>query len=361
MNKLRRLYDWLYIRTEVVLHAWSARRSARKYAKHMTENPRVAEEYHTSIRAYWKQFGLPAPRRYWFRLLCNDQNPFHPGYIPDDRWFRDVVPHYNNLLFAKALQDKCLHSVLFPEMKRPETVVKNIAGVFYTDDLTLLTREQAAARCHNVGRVIVKPSVGSGQGHGIRFFDTDTLTDDDLFEIFGKYGKDFIIQKKMPQHPTLAAPNPNSLNTVRVITFLHDDKVQVLTAILRVGGGGNEVDNTSQGGYKASIRPDGHLHPVGMSKIGGWWAYTDHYPGGLRFEDVVIPSWERIVETVTAAAAKMAHFKIIGWDIAVDPEGEPVLIEFNVIPAQGHGTSGPLFGDMTETVLAEVYGRKKGT
>lgn len=358
-SKLRGLCDHLYIRAETFANAYAKRKEGRKNAKYMTENPLVAENWDRVIRPYWRQYGLRPPRRFWYRLYCNDVNPFHPGYIPDDRFTRDVIPHYNNLIFAKALQDKCLHSVLFPDIKRPVTLAKNIAGVFYDDELNLLTREQAADRCRNQGRILVKPSVGSGGGDNIRFYDSDALTEDDIDGIFRSYKQNFIVQKKMEQHPVLAALNPNSLNTVRLITFLHDNEVRVLTAILRVGGGSNEVDNTSQGGYKASVHPDGRLHRLGMTKIGGHWKYVDAYPNGVRFEDVVIPSYARICETVCAHAAKMSHFKILGWDIGVDPDGEPTLIEYNVIPAQGHGTDGPLFGDLTDTVLAEVYGRKK--
>jgi len=358
MSKLRDLCDRLYIRAETTANAYAKWKAGRRNAKYMTENPLVAKNWNTVIRPYWKQFGLRPPRRFWYRMYCNDVNPFDPGYIPDDRFTRDVIPHYNNLIFAKALQDKCLHSVLFPDMNRPVTLVKNIAGVFYDDALNLLTKEEACGRCRNHGRILVKPSVGSGGGANIRFYDSDTLTDDDILAIFRSYKQNYIVQEKMEQHPALAALNPNSLNTVRLITFLHDNEVRILTAILRVGGGSNEVDNTSQGGYKSSVHPDGRLHKLGMTRLGGHWEYVETYPNGLRFEDVVIPSYDRICETVCAHAAKMSHFKIIGWDIAVDPNGEPTLIEYNVIPAQGHGTDGLLFGDLTETVLAEVYGRK---
>lgn len=357
-SKFRPLYDKLYIGVEVLLLGLGASRSGRKNAKFMPANPRVEPEYKTTIRSYWKQFKTSAPKKYWFKLLCNEANEFSPKYIPDDKWFRDIVPHYNNLIFAKALQDKCLHNVLFPDMKRPETVVKRIAGVFYDDALNLLSREEAAARCRSVGRILIKPSVGSGQGNGIEFFTSEELTESDINAIFDKYGRDFIVQKKMSQHPVLASLNANSLNTIRVITFLHKDKVHILTSILRVGGGDNEVDNTSQGGYKCTINPDGRLQKLGLSKIGGYWAYTESYPNGIRFEDVVIPSFDKIKDIVCTHAAKMSHFPIIGWDIAVDPDGDPVLVEFNVIPAQGHGTDGPLFGDLTDEVLEEVYGRR---
>ncbi len=359
-SKLRPLYDRLYIRGECLFNTVKYRRLGKKNAKTMPPNPRVETDYDSVIRPYWQQFRVAVPKKFWFRLLCNEANEFSPKYIPDDLWFRDIIPYYNNLIFAKALQDKCLHNLFFPDMKRPETVVKRMAGVFYDDGLNLITEAEAVARCRGVGRVVVKPSVDSGQGNGIRFFDTDAITDEEIRAVFRDYGNNFIMQKKMAQHPALAALNPKSLNTVRVITFLHDDQVHILTSLLRVGGGDNEVDNTSQGGYKCTIGPDGRLHELGLSKIGGYWKYMPAYPNGIKFRDVVIPAYDRILETVSAHAAGMSHFRIIGWDIAVDPEGEPVLIEYNVIPAQGQGTDGPLFGELTDEVLTEVYGKRTG-
>ena len=357
-SNLRVLYDKLYIGVEARLLAFQETRLSKKLAATVAKNPRLDAEYKKTILPYWKQFKVAPPKKFWFRLYCNEARPFSPKYIPDNLWFRDIVPHYNNLIFAKALQDKCLHNVLFPDIKRPVTLVKRIAGVYYDDALNLLTEDEAVARCQNTGRILIKPSVGSGQGHGIRFFDSGSLSPAEIREIFLSCGENFVVQEKMGQHETLAKLNPNSLNTVRLVTFLHKNKVHILTAILRVGGGSNEVDNTSQGGYKSTVEPDGRLSRLGTTKINGKWEYVDAYPSGIRFEDVVIPSYDRIKETVCSHAAKMSHFKIIGWDIGVDPQGDPVLVEYNVIPAQGHGSGGPLFGDLTDEVLEEVYGRR---
>ena len=354
-SKLRPLYDKLYIAVETWLLAIGARREARQDVKGVGPNPRVEAEYASVIRPYWRQFRTRPPKKYWFTLLAHPNRPFDPRYIPDDMWFDRIIPHYNNLSFAKALQDKCLHNVLFPDMRRPVTVVKRIAGVYYDDGLSLLTEDEAAARCRGRGRILVKPSVGSGQGHSIRFYDSASLSDGDVRDIFRQYGDNFIVQEKMDQHPDLARLNPGSLNTVRLITFLHGGQVHLLAAILRVGGSSSEVDNTSQGGYKAAIGPGGRLDTLGMDHH---FHFSDHYENGIPFGSVTVPSYDRVVESVCAHAAKMSHFKIIGWDMAVAPDGEPVLVEYNVIPAQAHAANGPIFGDLTDTVLTEVFGRR---
>jgi hypothetical protein len=52
------------------------------------------------------------------------------------------------------------------------------------------------------------------------------------------------------------------------------------------------------------------------------------------------------------------HFKLVSWDIAIDDTNEAVLIEANM--RKGgidiiQFNSGPIFGDLTERVLDEVF------
>lgn len=58
---------------------------------------------------------------------------------------------------------------------------------------------------------------------------------------------------------------------------------------------------------------------------------------------------------------KLAHFKLIAWDFATDKDGNPVLIEYNLrfqVINFLEMNNGPLFGDLTDEVLKEVFGRK---
>lgn len=359
MNKLRALYDKLYVDIDMlylaVKNAWGTRKRARAAAP----KPNFEEDFKRKVLPYWRQFNAPRPKKFWYKTYGPADEPADPRYIPYNVWTRRILPHFNTLLFAQALQDKCLHNLLVPDLKRPDTVVKRIAGVFYDDGLALLTREQAVARCQSAGRILIKPSVCSGGGANIRFYDGGKLSAGDVEDIFRQYGPNFIIQEKLIQHEAVAALNPHSLNTLRITTFLFKNEVHVLSVILRVGGGENEVDNVSRGGYQCTVLPGGQLDRYAITKLGGEWKSVEVSGSGVRFQDVVIPAYDHILRSVCGAAAKMSHFKIIGWDIGVSPEGDPVLIEYNVIPDQSQGTCGPAFGDLTDEVLEDVFGRRK--
>ena len=65
---------------------------------------------------------------------------------------------------------------------------------------------------------------------------------------------------------------------------------------------------------------------------------------------------------VVAAATRLAHFKIIAWDIAVTENKKPILVEYNVantIPDINQMYSKPFFGDLTDDILKEVFLNKK--
>ncbi len=355
-SKLRPLYDRIYMGIDTCLLAFEANNDGRARAKKLKKNPSLDKEYRSVVLPYWKAFGIK-PKKHWFRIYCDRAEHIAPEYIPDDIWFHKIIPHFNTLLFAQALQDKNQHGLLVPGVKRPKTIVKNIAGVFYDDDYTLLTEDEAVSRCLNAGRFLVKPAVGSGKGHDIRFYNGSDLDAAAVKALFAKYGnRNFMIQEKMKQHKEMARLHEKSLNTIRIVTFLYKNEVHILSMILRVGSGGSEIDNVSQGGYACKVNMDGSLDPLAVNRRGQW---VDRHSDGTVFAEVKIPCFDKLIHTVKDAAAKIAHFKILGWDFAIDEEGDPVFIEYNVIPGQNQKTWGPTFGSMSKEVLNDVFIQSK--
>ena len=176
-----------------------------------------------------------------------------------------------------------------------------------------------------------------------------------MLQEFDAFGCNFLAQEVMEQHPVLRKLNDSSLNTVRIVSFLFEGEVYVLSSILRMGGSGARVDNIGAGGHSCAIGPDGRLSKLAVNRKSEW---VEDNGKGTRFEDVVVPSYDKAVELVKRLHRRLAHFKIIGWDIGIDKEGEPVLIEFNTNPGQNQYSCGPTFGDLTDRVLEDVFIKK---
>lgn len=316
----------------------------------------------TKIRPYWKRY-VSHPQKSVHKYLYELNGSTDPRYIPHCIFFGNILPYFDEPMYVRQMVDKNLHTLLFPSIKRPETVFKHIKNSFLNDDFTPITKEEAYERLHQEGDYIIKPTRDTGMGADVRFFHAP-LTDEQIDELLSLYERktDYIIQRAVRQHKDLARFNESSLNTIRLVTLVFHDKTYILSTILRVGGKGSHVDNVSKGGYQCTLRPDGdgRLEPLAWTHRDGQGKLVETNDEGLRFGDCIVPNFDKIRNTVIDLATRMPHLKLIGWDIALDEEGEPVLIEFNCQIGQNQATCGPTFADLTEDVLTEVFLSSRG-
>ena len=357
MSKLRDRYDKLYVDFSLWFAARQHIRDFSKLQKQAEPIEHFGKKYREIVVPYWKKYRV-SPGKRWYRVYWDANQSESPRFIPNDLWLTKILPHFNTVLYSKgALQDKCLHSVFLPDIKRPETVVKNVAGVFYTDDLESIGEEEAVRRIKGCGDQIIKPSVGTSQGHGISFIDGETRSEEEIREILKSYKRNYIVQKVLKQHETMRMLNEASVNTVRVISFFYKGEIRFLSSILRIGGKKSRIDNVSQGGYQCTINPDGTLQKMAYAYRDGIARLVDRTDDGVVFDGITVPGYEEILKEIRNHAVKMGHFKILGWDFAVDEDGRPVFIEYNTLPGQNQMTCGPTFGDLTDEVLNEVFGK----
>ena len=354
-SNLRKRWDDLYEWVEQTYRGYEYRKKAHVRSKKMHGGYNCVKEYRETVVPYWKQFGLK-PDILWYKLYSAESKIVDPRYIPDDMWFEKILPYFSNTQFRRAGEDKCMHGIWFPDVRRPYTVAANVAGVYYDDQYRIITEEEAAKRCVEFGRFLIKPSIDSGEARLIRFYDKEEgLTVEKMRKEFASFGANFLAQEAVVQHPDLARLNQSSLNTIRIVSFLFQGQVHILSSILRIGGSGSRVDNIGAGGYSCAIDPAGKLVKRAVNRKSEWVESTQD---GIRFENYQVPSYDRAVETVKKLHKRLAHFKIIGWDIAVGEDGEPILIEFNSNPGQNQYSCGPTFGDLTDQVLEDVFVKK---
>lgn len=164
-----------------------------------------------------------------------------------------------------------------------------------------------------------------------------------------------IFQEPIQQHKILSDIHKESVNSLRIMTLQLNNKIHYLQGVLRMGVGNSKVDNAMSGGIYCGINLDGSLKNKAFDLYGK--EFSKH-PQGYVFKDTVIPGYEKAVEMVKKEAEKMAHFRMISWDVAIDKDAEPVLIEANLQMGDIdilQPVNGPLFGDLTEDVLKEVF------
>ena len=181
------------------------------------------------------------------------------------------------------------------------------------------TPEQLRGLIARSPRFVIK-EIDATQGKGVRFYDSDKLDVDALLsEIAGKnlLMEAFIRQ----QHPALAALNPATVNTVRVVTARHNGQVMILSSFLRVGGAGQEVDNFHHGGVVYHLDIDGGFVILpGKDELGAH-TYVRHPTTGHIMPGFQVPFWDMIIDRCREAAMRPSHVGLVGWDVAVLPDG----------------------------------------
>lgn len=357
-GKLQVFYDNFYYRFERWYNFHTLRlQTWRKYLG-VKFGQEFYDAYHNDIAPYWAQYGVKA-KVYMVKYIYSLSHDLDHRYVPNDIWNRYVVPHFNDQRFSRLLADKNLNSVLLPDIKRPRTLFKAMSGGFCLDDFTPISREQALRLCATPGRWLVKPTLNSFGGLDVRFFD-GTGDAAAMAELLGRYrGTDYIVQQAIVQHPDMAALNATSVNTLRVVSLVFQQQVYILSRILRVGAPGSVVDNVGAGGRQFNVLPDGTVD-FAVCNVRTPPPGLPDFRQDARFAGFAVPSFDKARDAVLAMAKKLPHLHLVAWDLAIDEAGDVVLLEFNTFsPGQNHSTSGPAFGDMTDQVLAEVFGKKK--
>lgn len=215
-----------------------------------------------------------------------------------------------------------------------------------------ISEDEALRRCVANGRVILKPSVDAMAGQGIEIWQEGRDDIKRLRQLIART-PNLVVQDFIRQHPFLSAFTDSCVNTMRIVTLLWEGEVKVTTAVLIMGGPKAKTNHLHGGGIVCGILPDGQLRHTAFD--GQLNEYKVH-PNGIRFADVRIPNYDKCIDLVKRLAPRMAGVsKFLNWDLTLDENGEPLLIEVNLTwGGSVQIAAGPAFGDMTREVLDYV-------
>lgn len=246
---------------------------------------------------------------------------------------------------------------MFPGAKQPTLLVYRMNSYWYDKDGSLIDCNEAIRICRSVKTCFVKQATESEGGHGITFMDNSQDDEARIVEVFNNTKFDLVVQAGLEQSNILSAINESSVNTIRLYTlFKRDGSVKLYSVILRMGINGAKVDNASSGGITVGVEEDGRLKKYAYNAKGV--RFDKHPTSGVRFNDYIIPNFDKVKALVLSQALNFPHFRIISWDVAIDKDNEPVIIEANLRFGEidfHQLNNGPLFGDDTEEILKEVF------
>lgn len=299
------------------------------------------------LSKYWKAF----PDSYFrFGMFKKDYTDFDKmkSFVPQNAYYpysKVKDTRYNLLIDDKIIFHDIMSYYGLPVPKRYFTFRNNA----FRDSFKILDNKEVDAIINSIKdeRIFVKRSSGGGAS-GISIFtrtDGGIYIDEDGIEVSAemikkKFNSESIIfEKQIRQEKTLAQFNPDTVNTIRILTYKH----QIISATVRFGGKGGFIDNLSRGGVAVSCDINtGELGEYGM-RMYDIRKYYDHPDSKIKFKGVRITQWNDIVNLVYKTMELLPYYTSVGFDIATTESG-PVIIEINTGAGIGLSQIGREYG-----------------
>lgn len=321
----------------------------------------ISEAYHNAMI---KKFSLNdySSNNYfdfYYSVSKKDSN----NYIPAPTYLLFIEPILNNRKYAAVISDKNYYEENILDVKTPETFLRKINGQYYDKYYNKINLSNVnLMNCFlKHDKLILKASLetGSGAGKNIDIF----LRKYESYYSISKNEKlsldylstfpDFIIQEVIMQYDFFKQFNPESNNTLRILTYrsVKDDSVHVLHRLFRVGKKGSFLDHDNLGGIVIGINSKGELNEFGTDNNGNrYYEYNSIKLASLKKVPYIID----VEKVALRIASRFRYVRLLAIDFSVDEIGSPILFEINTI---GNGTcqyqmnNGALFGDFTEEIL----------
>lgn len=313
----------------------------------------LSDEQKKEIDNFWKPYTKNICYK-WHEFFYSITGNFDPAYIPEDLMLTDIEGYLNDWEMAHGIDNKNNYEFYFPEIKHPKVAFRRIKNIYHLGDYSVCSIEEALENAMDFNSIIIKRSIETGNGSSILFWNKEDGKDK-LRKLISGESVDIIAQEFVKQHHSLAEFNPSSVNSIRIVTLIYDNKVDFLCAYLRIGQEGTKIDNVCAGGMCSAVDKSGYLCGYAYDKRANKLYES---PTGKKFDSYRIPGWDKVLNKCYSMHQKMGNFRIVSWDIAIGEDEEPIFVEMNLKygAMEYHQLfKGPLFGDKTKAILDDVY------
>lgn len=297
-----------------------------------------------------------------FALFIGENEDILPENISHDV----IEPILNPIKYRPYYEDKNMFDKILPQGSLPLTFMRRIGNCYYDANYRKIDNPEDAYTeiCRDKEGFVVKPTIGSSSGNGVRVVGLDNKMS--FRELEEGFVGDIIIQELLRQHKSLSFFNPTSINTLRMLVYKSpvDGCAYVLNCALRVGKKGSTLDNAHAGGLLVGVSDNGVLCSFAVDQYGKKYQQVNDIV--LTDTHYEIPEFEKITEFACAIANHVTHHRLLSMDIAVckgnGDEVRPICVEFNLSSLGTWAfqyTIKPVLGDKTDEIIDYCKVHKK--
>ncbi len=313
-----------------------------------TEWKTLTKEQKREIAEFW---GIKHPSEYDYythEIMLNVKGNFDVRYLPEKIHKVYLDPSQVKNRLTVSWEDKNYFDRYQPNLSLPYTFVRNVDGYLLDHDYHPIAKEEAKKIMLEKLPLIVKPSIESGEGKNLILVSDANGVE----EVFAAYNKDYLAQEVVEQCDLFKRTNPYSVNVMRIVTAIVNGEAKLMSGMLLTNTTDVIACNKNKG-------PGEGVVCIGIDDEGKFLD-TGYYenakaltvlPNGLKFGGLEVPSYKEAVNLAVEAHNSMPMFGLVGWDITIDKDNRPLIIEWN-LHANGiyHSqlTTGPLFGEYSD-------------
>lgn len=277
----------------------------------------------------------------WLYVYALVGGGFKEGWIPDNFFGRVVWPQVNNGL-AELTHHKSLTNVVLRTAALPD-IAYRLNGVTYDRNWAPISLGDLRDLAGGGAAPLFLKRDGSSQGRGIVKLTAGAITED----VLAAFGNG-VIQRAIVQHPFFDEIITGSVATLRITTVKDGaGRVDWRASYLRLGRRDTEWVQSGNSVRVAIVDRDGALDGSGYTEA--WRLVTAHPDSGAGFAGKRIPGFAKAAATCLALHRGFPHFAVIGWDVAIDRDEEPTLIEWNAAHCDikfSEAATGPCFAGL---------------
>lgn len=270
------------------------------------------------------RFGDPGHWR-WLALYAELREEYVEGWLPMDVYTYRLIPYLNPRRLAYVSTYKSMdHRIFDAFASEPVAVVVN--GSFYNSDGERLTPQQFSDVMEEYdGEVVVKMDAAPS-GEGIEFRPSLKINPGDF-----NPSESYLVQPLFSQHRALNELYPYCVHTLRISTYLDRlGGVTVKHKLLRVGHGEGRIVNSGDQDIDLYLDESGKVIGDAIDGIGRKIGET-HPNSGYRFPDLEVPFMQQAIEVCKKYHYRFPYTRFIAWDLYIDVEGTPRMIEWNAV------------------------------
>ena len=285
----------------------------------------------------------------WLAVYTTYRGEFFEGWIPENYYREYVAPklgrNYNNIT-GKILARRLLRTEYIPDL------AYHINGFWLDREHGHLESSKIKDHLFADADAVFIKTHGGARGEGVRKVTRPEFDPEQLSRL-----GDFVVQSAIEQHPFFTRFTPSSVATLRITTLkARAQQAENKASILYLGRDGATI--VTGDALRVPVGDQGTLRERAIIDA-TWESFTAHPDSQVAFAGERIPGFQRAVSMCEKLHNENPYSVFIGWDVAIDRNASPVLMEWNQVwggIALSEASLGPCFSNLGW----ESFGVNKG-